>query len=204
MSSATKPARLAPSIRCNSRRGAEADTTPMPPVLPRASRVDCPGAARSSCANRRRWRGCRNGLCDAQAGRGNLGITDSIPGRAAAAWCKNLSQFFDASRLAVVESLASSLKSAQGLVHATPTGMREYPGLPVPENALHGWLVGRRESSISRWKQNCCAGLAPWDAERLTAAAWRCCRPHPHSRSSLAMDADRERMLRHFGEIPGD
>jgi shikimate dehydrogenase len=135
-------------------------------------------------------------------GAASLGITDSIPGRAAAL-VKNLSQFFDASRLAVVESLASSLKSAQGLVHATPTGMREYPGLPVPENALHGGL----------WVAE--VVYFPLETELLRRARALGCRTLDGGGMAVlqaasafeiftGMDADRERMLRHFGEIPGD
>jgi len=40
-------------------------------------------------------------------------------------------------RVQQCESLATSLANASGLVHATPTGMRKYPGLPVPLENLH-------------------------------------------------------------------
>lgn len=39
-----------------------------------------------------------------------------------------------------VDELGSLLKHADGLVHATPTGMAEHPGLPVPVEALHSRL----------------------------------------------------------------
>lgn len=39
--------------------------------------------------------------------------------------------------------LGSALRSADGLVHATPTGMAAHPGLPVPEASLRGdmWVA---------------------------------------------------------------
>ena len=135
-------------------------------------------------------------------GAANLGITDTIPGRAAAL-VKNLSQFFDASRLTVVESVASSLKSAQGLVHATPTGMREHPGLPVPGKALHRDL----------WVAD--VVYFPLETELLRQARALGCRTLDGGGMAVfqaaaafeiftGMEANRERMLRHFAEIPGD
>jgi shikimate dehydrogenase len=35
------------------------------------------------------------------------------------------------------DDLATLLQHADGLVHATPTGMAEHPGLPLPSDALH-------------------------------------------------------------------
>jgi shikimate dehydrogenase len=35
-----------------------------------------------------------------------------------------------------VTELAAALRSADGLVNATPVGMAKYPGMPVPESAL--------------------------------------------------------------------
>jgi shikimate dehydrogenase len=135
-------------------------------------------------------------------GTANLEITDTIPGRAAGL-VKNLSQFFDASRVSVVENVASSLKSAQGVVHATPTGMREYPGLPVPESALHGGL----------WVAE--VVYFPLETELLRKARALGCRTLDGGGMAVfqaaaafeiftGREADRERMLRHFGEIPGD
>ncbi len=135
-------------------------------------------------------------------GAAHLGITDTIPGRAAAL-VKNLSQFFDAARLSVVENVAGSLKSAQGLVHATPTGMREYPGLPVPCGALHGGL----------WVAE--VVYFPLETELLRQARALGCRTLDGGGMAVlqaaaafeiftGMEADRERMLRHFAEIPGD
>jgi shikimate dehydrogenase len=135
-------------------------------------------------------------------GTAHLAITDTIPGRAAAL-VKNLSQFFDASRLSVVESVASSLKSAQGLVHATPTGMREYPGLPVPASALHRDL----------WVAE--VVYFPLETELLRTARALGCRTLDGGGMAVfqaaaafeiftGMEADRARMLRHFAEIPGD
>jgi shikimate dehydrogenase len=39
-----------------------------------------------------------------------------------------------------LDRLAAALAGAEGLINATPAGMRKYPGLPVPAEALHGAL----------------------------------------------------------------
>lgn len=33
--------------------------------------------------------------------------------------------------------LASALEGGSGLIHATPTGMASFPGMPLPETLLH-------------------------------------------------------------------
>jgi shikimate dehydrogenase len=67
-------------------------------------------------------------------GAAHLHIVDSAPDRANAL-VNNLSQFFDPKRLSSGADSAA-LSTAQGLVHATPTGMREHPGLPIPAALL--------------------------------------------------------------------
>jgi shikimate dehydrogenase len=132
----------------------------------------------------------------------HLSILDTLPGRAASL-IRNLSQFFDASRLSVVEHIDSALKRAQGLIHATPTGMREHPGLPVPEGALHKDL----------WVAE--VVYFPLETELLRKARALGCRTLDGGGMAVLQaaaafeiftgkDANRPRMLRHFGEIPGD
>jgi len=58
-------------------------------------------------------------------------------GARAAALVTRLGDLFPEHRVQQCESLATSLANASGLVHATPTGMRKYPGLPVPLENLH-------------------------------------------------------------------
>lgn len=66
----------------------------------------------------------------------HLTLFDSAPGRADAL-ARNLCQLFDPSRISVAADAAAALARAQGLVQATPMGMREHPGIPVPLDALH-------------------------------------------------------------------
>jgi shikimate dehydrogenase len=43
---------------------------------------------------------------------------------------------FGASRIAIGENIQRSMAEADGLIHATPTGMVKYPGLPLPRELL--------------------------------------------------------------------
>jgi shikimate dehydrogenase len=47
-----------------------------------------------------------------------------------------LEQIFGADRIAASQDVAVALTSAHGLIHATPTGMVNYPGLPVDPELL--------------------------------------------------------------------
>jgi quinate/shikimate dehydrogenase (NAD+) len=135
-------------------------------------------------------------------GAGHLTIIDTLPARAAGL-VQNLAKFFDPSRLSTSEDAASALRTAQGLVHATPTGMREYPGLPVPANALHGGL----------WVAEIV--YFPLETELLRLAKAKGCRTLDGGGMAVfqaaaafeiftGKEVDRERMLRHFREIPQD
>jgi len=59
-----------------------------------------------------------------------------MDGARAAALVQRLSELFPDRRIKVCRELASALSNANGLVHATPTGMRKYPGVPVPVELL--------------------------------------------------------------------
>ena len=59
-----------------------------------------------------------------------------MDGARAAALVQRLSELFPDRRIQVCRELASALSNANGLVHATPTGMRKYPGVPVPVELL--------------------------------------------------------------------
>lgn len=97
----------------------------------------------------------------------------------------------------------TSLRGAQGLVHATPTGMREYPGLPVPESAVHAGL----------WVAEIV--YFPLETELLRLAKAKGCRTLDGGGMAVfqaaaafeiftGREADRERMVRHFRDIPQD
>jgi shikimate dehydrogenase len=101
---------------------------------------------------------------------------------------------------AVGDDLPELLATADGLVHATPTGMREHPGLPVPVTLLRPPL----------WVAE--VVYRPLDTALLLAARARGCPAVDGGRMAVhqAVEAfrlftgvapDPDRMLRHFGEL---
>lgn len=92
------------------------------------------------------------------------------------------------------------LETADGLVHATPTGMARYPGSPVDAEALRPEL----------WVADIV--YRPLETELLRLAAARGCRvldgggmvvlqAADSFRLFTGIEPDTERMLRHFGEL---
>jgi shikimate dehydrogenase len=47
---------------------------------------------------------------------------------------------FGATRVAAGTALDAAMADADGVIHATPTGMAKHPGLPLPAGLLHGGL----------------------------------------------------------------
>ncbi|MGW7254487.1 shikimate dehydrogenase [Streptomyces sp. NPDC054834] len=74
-------------------------------------------------------------------GAGLVTVVDALPERAAAL-AASLNRHFGAGRAtaAVPGELPALLTRADGIVHATPTGMAAYPGLPFPADLLHPGL----------------------------------------------------------------
>ncbi|MFF4823691.1 shikimate dehydrogenase [Streptomyces sp. NPDC001312] len=68
-------------------------------------------------------------------------LVDALPERAAAL-AGSLNRHFGAGRVAAAapDGLADLLARADGVVHATPTGMAAHPGLPFPAELLHPGL----------------------------------------------------------------
>jgi shikimate dehydrogenase len=98
--------------------------------------------------------------------------------------------------------LAASLRAADGLVHATPTGMAAHPGLPVPVELLRPEL----------WVAD--VVYRPLATELVTAARALGCRVLDGGRMAVFQAADAFRlftglepsadeMLRHFGTLVG-
>ena len=54
----------------------------------------------------------------------------------ASALVARLGELFPEQRVQICQDLRQSLANADGLVHATPTGMRKHPGIPVPAECL--------------------------------------------------------------------
>lgn len=59
-----------------------------------------------------------------------------LDGSRAAALVDRLSELFANRRIQVCRDLSAALSEANGLIHATPTGMRKHPGIPVPPDSL--------------------------------------------------------------------
>jgi quinate/shikimate dehydrogenase (NAD+) len=133
------------------------------------------------------------GAAVAQAlGAGRLTIVDVEPGRASAL----------ARRMGAAAGDLAALASADGLVHATPTGMAAHPGLPLPEDALHDGL----------WVAE--VVYRPLETELLRVARARGCRTLDGGGMAVfqaagsfelftGVEPDRDRMLRHFAELAG-
>ncbi|MGW5663331.1 shikimate dehydrogenase [Streptomyces sp. NPDC003758] len=74
-------------------------------------------------------------------GAGHVTVVDALPERAADL-AASLGRHFGAERAAGagLDALPVALTGADGLVHATPTGMAAHPGLPLPARLLHPGL----------------------------------------------------------------
>lgn len=68
-------------------------------------------------------------------GVGQLVLVDPVAQRAASL-AEKLCARFGTGRARVGDALPKDLSNADGLVHATPTGMPSHPGLPLPESLL--------------------------------------------------------------------
>ncbi|WUS44911.1 shikimate dehydrogenase [Streptomyces mirabilis] len=74
-------------------------------------------------------------------GAGHVTVVDAMPDRAADL-AAGLNRHFGAGRAAAAtpDALGGLLGRADGVVHATPTGMAAHPGLPFPAELLHPGL----------------------------------------------------------------
>ncbi|MBY6264427.1 shikimate dehydrogenase [Azospirillum sp. 412522] len=72
-------------------------------------------------------------------GAGRLDIFDADPARAMLLAGQINDRFGDGRAWAILdqEGLRAAVASADGLIHATPTGMAKFPGLPLPADMLH-------------------------------------------------------------------
>ena len=82
----------------------------------------------------------------------------------AQALCSNLAKHFDASRCRVATDLEREVAAADGVVNATQTGMRGFPGNPVPTSAL----------APGHWAADVI--YTPVDTEFIKSAAAKGCR----------------------------
>jgi shikimate dehydrogenase len=72
----------------------------------------------------------------------HLTVFDTDKGRATQL-AAIMSELFPAGRIIAGDDLATDMSDASGLIHATPTGMAKYPGLPLPAELLapHHWVA---------------------------------------------------------------
>jgi shikimate dehydrogenase len=132
-------------------------------------------------------------------GIGALAIFDVDQGRAEAT-AAALSARFGVGRAAAGTDLAAAMEAADGLIHATPTGMAKHPGLPLPAELLAPW----------HWVAEIV--YFPLETELLRVARARGCRTLDGGGMAVfqAVEAfrlftditpDSERMTRHFASL---
>ncbi|NGO48489.1 shikimate dehydrogenase [Streptomyces ureilyticus] len=74
-------------------------------------------------------------------GAGAVTVTDAVPARAVSLAAGLNRRFGDGRATAAApDQLAALVADADGIVHATPTGMADHPGLPLPAGLLHPGL----------------------------------------------------------------
>ncbi len=106
-------------------------------------------------------------------------------------------------RTAQTDDLTTLLQRADGLVHATPTGMAEHPGLPLPRAALHPrlWVADivyrpLETELIQTARELGCAVLAGGDMVVFQAVA--------AFRLFTGLEPDPDRMLADFRRLIAD
>jgi shikimate dehydrogenase len=79
--------------------------------------------------------GAAVGYAMLKSGTQELSVHDMDRSRAVAL-AERMSALFADRKVTVCDDVAAALAAADGLVHATPTGMQKYPGIPVPAESL--------------------------------------------------------------------
>jgi shikimate dehydrogenase len=131
-----------------------------------------------------------------------LVVFDVMPQRAEAL-ATSLRARYGPDRAAASDSLPAALAGADGLVHATPTGMASRPGLPFPSELLREEL----------WVAD--VVYRPLQTELLRHARGLGCRTLDGGAMAVfqaalsfalftGIEPDRDRMLRHFEELADD
>ncbi|MBV9604428.1 MAG: shikimate dehydrogenase [Solirubrobacterales bacterium] len=121
-------------------------------------------------------------------------------GEQAAELARLLSRRHGRGRARATDDLAGALRTADGLIHATPTGMESQPGMPFAAELLHDSL----------WVAE--VVYRPLETELLAEARRRGCRTLDGGGMAVnqaalsfalftGIEPDRERMERHFREL---
>ncbi|MGW0808526.1 shikimate dehydrogenase [Nonomuraea sp. NPDC002799] len=137
-------------------------------------------------------------------GAGRITIVDADPDRAAGLAAELAGRFgADRARPATGDHLPELLARADGLVHATPTGMAHHPGLPLPAELLHPGLwvadIVYRPVETELLKQATKAGCRVLDGTGMVVfQAVHCLRLF------TGREPDTERMFAHLAELITD
>ena len=113
---------------------------------------------------------------------------------------EDLNSRFSAERAFAITDVGKAMRSADGLIHATPTGMKNHPGLPIEES----WLEPRH------WVADIV--YMPLKTELLALATRLGCRTLPGGGMTVfqaaaafklfsGIEPDAERMSAHFTEL---
>jgi len=122
--------------------------------------------------------------------------------RRAAALAERMSAIHGADRAGIETDIAVALKDAYGLIHATPTGMTKYPGIPLKEELLRPGI----------WVSEIV--YVPLETPLLMAARRAGCRTMDGGHMNVGqavrgfklftgLDADAARMETHFRRLVG-
>ena len=79
--------------------------------------------------------GCATAYALLTCGAAHVQVHDTDAARAQQL-CARLAEHFGAGRISATSDVPSALEHSDGLVNATPVGMRAYPGLPLPKSLL--------------------------------------------------------------------
>jgi shikimate dehydrogenase len=121
-------------------------------------------------------------------------------GERAAALAQSLNARYGAGRVSACAEVGDAVRSASGLIHATPTGMDKLPGLPVPTELLHPGLwvaeVVYFPIETALLKAARAAGCATVDGGGM--AVWQAVGAF---RLFTGLEPDAERMEAHFRRL---
>ena len=112
-----------------------------------------------------------------------------------------LAEHFGAGRVVAADDLERSLDDADGLVHATPTGMGGGERQRGRPRAAATRACGWPRWSTCRWTPSCCATPATPAAPPWTAAGWWPPRRPGSLELFTGVAPDRERMAAHMADL---
>jgi shikimate dehydrogenase len=118
----------------------------------------------------------------------------------ARALADELQRRFPASTVRAGESLAEALAQANGLIHATPTGMAKLPGLPLPAELLHRglWVADIVYFPIRTALLQAAEAAG---CRTLSGGGMAVCQAVDAMRIFTGLEPDAERMFAHFQSL---